>query len=439
MKNKSLFIADDGTNYAFPFVLISCLFLLWGFAHALLDVLNKHFQDSLELTKAQSGMVQASAYGAYFLMGLPAGFIARRYGYRTGVLVGLSFFALGCFWFVPAVSINTFAAFLFGLLIIFSGLTCLETVANPYATLLGNKERAVQRINLAQTFNALGWILGPLLGSLLIFKSSATNPFTGFFNTLYNIFANTAQTVESAVGQAVENTEAVGNRALIAPYVGLGIVVSLILLLFFVVKLPEVTPEAPPRGDGSKPKNRLFETPHFTLGVLAQFLYVAAQTGIGSFFINYVIEVKELGIADREAGTLLGLGGMGLFALGRFVGSMWLRYVKPSTLVGTFALINAGLMLVAALMHNHLGIVALLFSYFFMSVMFPSIFAMSIRGLGDSTKTASSFLVMTVAGGAICPPLMGYIGSSSMSLGFIIPLACFLYVSFYGYAGSRLS
>lgn len=434
MKKKPLFIADDGTNYAFPFVLISCLFLLWGFTHALLDVLNKHFQDSLELTKAQSGMVQASAYGAYFLMGLPAGFIVRRYGYRMGVLAGLALFAGGCFWFVPAVSINTFAAFLFGLLIIFSGLTCLETVANPYATLLGNKERAVQRINLAQTFNALGWILGPLLGSLLIFKSSADNPFASFFSTLHNLFTNTA-------GQAVESAAAaVSNSALIAPYVGLGIVVLLILLLFFVVKLPEVTTEAEAHGgDGSNPQKSLLKMPHFTLGVLAQFLYVAAQTGIGSFFINYTIEVKELGIADREAGTLLGLGGMGLFAVGRFGGSLLLKYVKPSALVGTFALINAILMLVAALMHNHIGIVALLFSYLFMSVMFPSIFAMSIRGLGASTKTASSFLVMTVAGGAVCPPLMGYIGSSSMSLGFMIPLACFLCVSFYGYVGSKLS
>jgi len=441
MKTKnSLFVGKDGVNYSFPFILISCLFLLWGFAHSLLDILNKHFQDALDLTKAQSGAVQASAYGAYFLMAIPAGIIARKSGYKTGVLVGLVLFFSGCFWFVPAVNINEFWAFLLGLLIIFSGLTCLETVANPYTTVLGHPHGAASRINLAQTFNALGWILGPLVGSLLIFKSdTAENPFVSFGHTIQTLFSGTPHTVVNSAAN-----EAVSNSALILPYVGLGIIVVLVAVMFFVAKLPEVHEEAghAHAGDGPdtpiKGSKPLFKTPYFVLAVLAQFLYVAAQTGIGSFFVNYTIEVEALQLSEMQAGILLGLGGMGLFAIGRFTGSAIMKSVSPNVLIGIFALINTCLMAVAAYNHNNIGIIALLFSYLFMSIMFPSIFALGIRGLGAKTKTASSILVMTVVGGAICPALMGAIGENNMSIGFIVPLICFAYVSFYGFVGSRI-
>lgn len=439
-EKTSLFVGKDGVNYTFPFILITCLFLLWGFAHSLLDILNKHFQDALDLTKAQSGAVQASAYGAYFLMALPAGIIARKYGYKKGVLTGLVLFFCGCFWFVPAVSINEFWAFLLGLLIIFSGLTFLETVANPYTTVLGHPRGAASRINLAQTFNALGWILGPLVGSLLIFKSSrAENPFLLFGHTLTTLFGGQPYLPDPA-----GNAEAVSNSALILPYVSLGIIVVLVAVLFFVVKLPEVHEEAghaadaDSAGDAGKAGKSLFRTPYFLLAVVAQFLYVAAQTGVGSFFVNYTIEVKSLGISEMQAGILLGLGGMGLFAIGRFTGSAVLRVIKPNTLIGLFGLINTLLMAVAAIYHSNIGIIALLLSYLFMSIMFPSIFALGIRELGPKTKTASSILVMTIVGGAICPSLMGAIGEHNMSIGFIIPLICFAYVSFFGFIGSKI-
>ncbi len=443
MKNTSLFRGKDGQNYLFPFLLITCLFLLWGFAHSLLDVLNKHFQDALSLTKAQSGAVQASAYGAYFLMAIPAGIIARRFGYRAGILVGLSLFAAGAFWFIPAVSINTFWAFLLGLLIIFCGLTCLETVANPYTTVLGPPETAASRINFAQTFNAIGWILGPLVGSILIFKNDTEKSIVElFFDAVDKVFTGAGaavQTVATTVHEVAGG--AVDNSALMLPFVGLGVVVLLVLVMFFFTKLPEVKADD---GHGASSSGAaLFDKPlinqrHFVLAVVSQFLYVAAQTGVGSFFINYAVEAKDIGLTEMQAGLLLGMGGMGLFAVGRFTGSMVMRALKPGVLLGSFALLNTLLMLFTSMNHNRFGIMALILCYLFMSVMFPSIFALGLKGLGEKTKTASSILVMTIAGGAICPWLMGKVGAVSMNVGFLIPAACFAFISFYGYFGSKV-
>ena len=216
--------------------------------------------------------------------------------------------------------------------------------------------------------------------------------------------------------------------------------------MFFLVKLPEITSETeaniadnnPTSGIKTKriPKP-LIKQRHFVMAVVAQFLYVAAQTGIGSFFVNYTIETKNLGIGEMQAGFLLGLGGMGLFATGRFLGSFLMRYVKAELLLGTFALVNTLLMFVTATRHDNLGIIALILSYLFMSIMFPSIFALGIRGLGEQTKTASSLMVMTIVGGAICPALMGLIGEQNMNTGFIIPMICFAYIAVFGFVQSR--
>lgn len=433
---KSLFKGSQGQNYLFPFILITSLFFMWGFAHSLLDVLNKHFQDALHLTKAQSGIIQMSAYGAYFLMALPAGYIARRFGYKTGIIVGLVLFAVGAFWFVPAVSINAFWAFLLGLLILFSGLTCLETVANPYTIVLGPPETSASRINLAQTFNALGWVLGPIVGSVLIFKNeSGKSIFELFGEAISKVFLGARETVQRVAETIDEHVT--DNSVLIPPYVGLGILVLLVLIMFLFTKLPEISPEEDVEISTGASKS-LIRQKHFVFAVIAQFLYVAAQTGIGSFFINYTVEVKELQLNELQGGLLLGIGGMGLFAIGRFTGSILMQKIKPGTLLGTFAAINTLLMVFVTMNHNRFGVIALIASYLFMSIMFPSIFALGLRGLGDKTKTASSILVLMVVGGAIAPWLMGHIGAISMSAGFIIPLFCFLYITFFGYIGSRV-
>lgn len=433
-KKNSLFIGKDGQNYLLPFILITSLFFLWGFAHSLLDVLNKHFQDSLHLSKAESGAVQAAAYGAYFIMAIPAGIIAKKFGYKSGIIVGLTLFAAGAFWFIPAVTINTFWAFLLGLLILFCGLTFLETVANPYTTVLGDPNKAASRINLAQTFNAIGWILGPLVGSILIFnKESDKSIIELFLEALQKVFLGTTDKLRSIANITQENI--VDNSSLILPYVSLGAIVLVVLVLFIFVKLPEIKPEEDLQNNTTN--KSLFQYKHFVFAVIAQFLYVAAQTGVGSFFINYTVEIEELQLSEMQAGLLLGLGGMTLFAIGRLLGSMIMQKVKPGTLLGIFGLINTLLMATVMFSHTRFGVIALITCYLFMSIMFPSIFALALQGLGEKTKTASSVLILTIVGGAIAPSLMGVIGAESMSIGFVIPLICFLYISFFGFVGSK--
>nr|WP_297161469.1 L-fucose:H+ symporter permease [uncultured Dysgonomonas sp.] len=442
MKKNSMFTGENGVNYLFPFILITSLFFLWGFAHSLLDVLNKHFQDSLSLTKAQSGAVQAAAYGAYFVMAIPAGIIARKFGYKAGIIVGLSLFAAGAFWFVPAVGINTFWAFLIGLLVLFCGLACLETVANPYTIVLGAPEKAASRINLAQTFNAIGWILGPLVGSILIFNNeSEKSIFELFIEAVKKVFLGATEQVQNITVSV--NESITDNSALIAPYVGLGAIVFVVLILFIFLKLPEIKEENSSGNTAESMNNgRISNRPliqqHFIFAVIAQFLYVAAQTGIGSFFINYTVEIQALQLNEMQAGLLLGLGGMTLFAIGRFSGSIIMQKVKPGVLLGSFALVNTALMVIAMTSHTRFGLIALITSYLFMSIMFPSIFALGLKHLGEKTKTASSILVFTVVGGAIAPTLMGLIGETNMSIGFIVPLVCFLYISFFGFFGSSV-
>ena len=249
MEKIGLVRTRDGKSFLVPFILITSLFFLWGVAHSILDVLNKHFQDTLEITRTRSALIQAVVYGGYFIMALPAGRIIRRFGYRTGVLTGLVLYGIGALLFIPGGRIQSFEFFLLALFVIGCGLTCLETASNPYVTVLGEPEGSERRINLAQSFNGLGWICGPLAG--------------GFF-----LFA--------------------GGGDVTTPYAVLGTVVLCIAILFSRVKLPEIGREAESEQAEASGKS-LWRTTSFTVGLLSLFLYVAAQTGINSFFINYAI------------------------------------------------------------------------------------------------------------------------------------------------------
>lgn len=409
---KNSLVRFNGTSFLVPFVLVTSLFFLWGFAHSLLDVLNKHFQEILGISKAESGLVQAALYGGYFLMAIPAGLIMTRFGYKRGIILGLLLFATGAFLFYPAaVHIQTFASFLICLFIIACGLTCLETAANPYTTVLGPKESAAQRINFAQAFNGLGWIVGPLIGGMVIFGNDGDDQFS----------------------------------SLAIPYVGVGVLVLLVAIFFIRTTLPEInepvierTTTGEESGTNTSSKKSLLNYRHFKLAVVAQFLYVAAQTGINSFFINYVTEELPT-ISNRDASLILSFGGMGLFMIGRLIGSVAMRSVRPSRLLAAYAIINVILMAAVMLGLGWVSIVALFVTYFFMSIMFPTIFALGIKDLGKLTRKASSYIVMGVAGGAICPILMGYIADTtgSMALGFAIPLACFLFIASFGIWGYK--
>ncbi|WP_279179466.1 L-fucose:H+ symporter permease [Parabacteroides johnsonii] len=395
---KTLFSAPDGKSYLVPFILITSLFLLWGFAHGLLDVLNKHFQGVFTMTKAESGLVQFSTYIAYFLMALPAGMFMKRFGYKKGIILGLCLFAVGAFAFIPAAYLHSASPFLISLFVIACGLCILETAANPYSTILGPEESGAQRLNLSQSFNGLGWILGPLVGGMLIFGGAEDDPFT-----------------------------------LTKPYILVGSVVLLVAILFFFTKLPEVQEEtdeeekmiAPVSGTAS-----MWRHPQFIRAIIAQFCYCAAQTGIFSFFINYVTEV-DTSMTNIEASRILAFGGMALFMIGRLSGSFTMRWMSPARLLTWFALADAVCMALVVVSVGTVSLYALYLSFFFMSIMFPTIFALGLEGMGSYTKKASSYIVMGVAGGAFAPMLMGYIGADNMAVGFVIPLLSFLYILYF--------
>ncbi|WP_308595987.1 sugar MFS transporter [uncultured Parabacteroides sp.] len=397
---KTLFSAPDGKSYLIPFILITSLFLLWGFAHGLLDVLNKHFQGVFTMTKAESGLVQFSTYIAYFLMALPAGLFMKRFGYKKGIILGLCLFAVGAFAFIPAAYLHSAFPFLVALFVIASGLCILETAANPYSTILGPEESGAQRLNLSQSFNGLGWILGPLVGGMLIFGGAEDDPFT-----------------------------------LTKPYILVGSVVLLVAVLFFFTKLPEVQmEEEADRDEGgnvSVPDTvSMWRHPQFVRAIIAQFCYCAAQTGIFSFFINYVTEA-DASMTNIEASRILAFGGMALFMIGRLSGSFTMKWMSPSRLLTWFALADVVCMALVVISVGTISLYALYLSFFFMSIMFPTIFALGLEGMGSYTKKASSYIVMGVAGGAFAPMLMGYIGADNMAIGFVIPLLAFLYILYF--------
>ena len=461
----SLFRLPDGRNMMATFILVTSLFLLWGFCNGMIDILNKHFQDSLHINKEQSGLVQSANYLAYFLMAIPASLIARKFGYKGGVLFGLSLIAAGAFWFIPAVNIGAYWAFLLGLFIIAAGMTCLETIANPYTTVLGPTEHGATRINIAQTINGGGWILGPIVGGHFVFaggdgsnaNAGLATPYMGiaiFVAVLLVIFAFSKVPdlhAENECQRSAEQKERLkpsgGQLAGIA--VALAVVCG--LLYFFIAPILGLIwvllNMSPALFEPAKygllvaayvaafllvSKNwDMFRRKHFTLGIGTQFLYVAAQTGIFSFCVNYIIE-NDPGVTQLQAAKWLGAIGFGLFMFGRLCGSAVISLFQPNFVLAAYAAINVVLTAVC-MGGGMLGMYAMFGTFFFMSVMFPTIFALGIRGLGDYTKLGSSLIVMSIVGGAIAAPLMGHIADiSSMRLGFVLPMICFGFIALYG-------
>lgn len=373
------------------FLMVASLFFLWGFAHSILDVLNKHFQDVLVVSKARSALVQAMVYGGYFLMALPAGMINRRWGYKRGLVTGLALYSLGAMMFIPGALWleGSFAFFLLCLFVIGCGLTCLETSANPYITVLGEPGGAARRLNLAQSLNGLGWIIGPAIGGWVI----------------------------------------LGHGSIAIPYAVLGSITMAMAFVFSRIRLPEVgLAEA---GKQTKEAMSLRNIPSYTWGIVALFFYVGAQTGINSFFINYVLESFP-GLSPTVAANMLAFGGMGLFFLGRLLGTWLLGYIRPSRLMVGFSLLA---ILCMTLVVAELGLVsvgAICLTYLFESIMFPTIFTMALSEVdANKASTAGSYLIMSIVGGAITPILMGLIGESSMAVGFMVPLFCFVIIAVY--------
>lgn len=398
MKKASMFKDRNGVNYLIPFLLIATLYLLWGLAHGLLDVLNKHFQEAFAMSKAESGFVQFSVYIGYFVMALPAGWLMRKVGYKRGIITGLLIFALGALLFVPASFIHSPMPFFAALFILACGLCLIENGAHPCATGMGDEQFAAQRINIAAAFNGVGWIVGPLIGGLLIFGGDGS-PFD-----------------------------------LAKPYILVGSFVLLVCLVFAFVRIPEAEMAQEEQANAltaGQAEGSVWNHPHFKWALLAQFLYVGAQTGIGSYFVNYVLELDPT-ISKQSAALMLSMGGMGLFFVGRLLSSLFMRWVSPGKLLALFGSAATICMALVMLSVGKLSLVALYLSFFFMSTMFPTIFALGVKGMGAETKRASSLLVMCIVGGAIFPIVMGLVGKTNMAAGFSLPLIAFAFITLFG-------
>ena len=400
-------------GFLVPFILITSLFFLWGIAHGMLDTLNKHFQDMLHMSKAQSGMIQFSVYMAYFGMALPAGYFMKRFGYKRGIILGLSLFSSGAFLIAATTIFESFWIFLICLFIMGCGLATLETAANPYTTKLGPKESAERRINFSQSFNGLAWVIGPLIGLFIYGKHS------------------------NVAGEKLSS--------MILPYCVIGGTVLLVALLFVFTKLPEIKDEEISNenyqvpSEGSNFSKPLIKNRHFVLGVIAQFCYVAAQTGVFSYLINFVTDVNQNPHFDVAYGPYFLSIGFVLFMIGRMSGSFMMKVFEPTKLLAVYSLMCCLLLPVVSIGAGWISLIALYGVFFFMSVMFPTIFALGIKDLGPKTKKASSFIVMSIVGGAIFPPLMGLIADKfTMSVGFFAPIPLFAFILYYGLRGHRV-
>ncbi len=447
---QGLFVMPDGKNVMFTFILISSLFLLWGFLNGMIDVMDKHFQDELGLTKSQSANVQFAHYLGYFLMAMPAGWLASRLGWKGGIIAGLVIVAAGGFWFIPAswiqaathdgqVSKNTaFVAYLAGVCAIATGLTFLETVANPYTTVLGPARYAATRINLAQSCNGIGWIFGPIVGAMFFYSKDAQGVSTG-------------------------------SQTLWIPYAAVAVIVVLLVIVFKFSPIPDIKNEDDYQLEEKHASvGSIWTKPHFVMAVGAQFFYVAAQAGIFSFFINCMTADTKTGftmvphipeawgtgalrglfetgkdgflhISDKGAATLASFGFI-CFLLGRISGSWLLKRFSAHRVLALYGALNVVACLLIFCNLGWVSVACVFLSYFFMSIMFPTIFALGIFGLGGLTKKASSFIVMAIMGGAVLPKLMGHIADQyNMCRSFIVPLVCFVFVALYAYFWPKLS
>lgn len=377
------------------------LFFIWGLAYGLLDVLNKHFQDTLHVGTAESTWLQIAYFGAYLVVSLPAGLLLQRLGYKAGILIGLAVTAAGALLFIPAAAIGQFAPFVGSMFVLASGLACLETAADSYVNVLGPAEGASRRLNLAQSFNGLGTFIGPLIGGTLFFAEGGSS--SGGHDNVRLIYA--------IIGAAI------------------------IVFALFVsrVTLPEIAEDAHD-APGTKATLR---RPHFIYGVLTQAIYIGAQVGIGALFINVAITTWN-GLTPRAAAYLLSLA-LVTYMLGRFASTALLARVSPRALLTTFGAINVVLTLVVAAGIDKVSLIAMIGVFFFMSTMFPTIFALGVRDLGSAAKRGASFMVMAIGGGVLLPYPMGLIGERyGTPAAFLLPAVAFAIVALYGWRGARV-
>jgi len=408
-------------GHLLPFVLVTALFFLWGIPNNLNDVLIRQFMKSFAISRFQAGLVQSAFYMGYFLFAMPAALMMRKVGYKAGFVAGLVLYALGTFLFWPAALVGRYEFFLLALFVIASGLSFLETASNPFIAQLGDPESSERRLNFSQAFNPLGSITGVLIGTIFIFSGVELTP--------QEVAARKVQ----GVYEAYLRTETL---RVVKPYLVIGVIALIWAFLILRTKFPSIQSEHEnSEGDHGRFQD-LFRFPHFLLAVVAQFLYVGAQVGTWSYFIQYVQEYAHQ--PEKVAGYFL-TGTLAAFGVGRFVSAYLMRFVAPNKLMAAYSAANIALVAVGVLMPGWVGLWCLFLTSFFMSLMFPTIFALGLKGLGPNTKIGGSLLVMAIVGGAVLTPLMGLISekSGSIALAYAVPLFTYVYIALYSLLGSK--
>jgi len=437
-KIESFFVSKVGVSFSKVFVLLITLFFLWGFALGLLDILNKHFQDVIQTDASKYALVLLSYYAGYLLMPLPASLFTERFGYKNGIILGLLLFAVGAFMFFPTSQFKSFPLFLFSLFFIALGMAALETVVNPYTTLVGKNKYSTFRITLGQSFTSLGWFFGPFVGGTIILDQ-------------------------------VQNSNEFAQMAV--PYVGVGILVLFIAILFLISELPKISEEKYEKLKSSTLKiglesRSIFKRKHFSGAVIAMFFYIAAQTALFGFYTKYLFDlfkamesqtvighdyllniVKIVGqtnvLNDKVYHTVVSsifvFAGFGLFTIGRFVGSFILIKLKPNILLFFASLFSLLFSVVLGLNLGLISFVALCLITLSMSTMFPIIFSLGIRKMGYKTKRASALIIMAIVGGSTYPILIHIIPNANpVNMGIIFLIVSFIVTFLYGYKGYKI-
>ena len=404
-----------------PFSLVTSLFFLWGVPNNLNDVLIRQFMKSFAITRFEGGLVQSAFYFGYFVLAIPAALLMRKYGYKAGLIAGLLLFTTGTWLFWPAAYAGRYSFFLLALFVIASGLSFLETAANPLVTQLGTAQSAARRLNVAQAFNPLGSITGVLVGTIFIFSGVELTP------------------VQVHAMEAAHTYQAYLQREtvrVVAPYLVLGALALVMAVVILRTKFPVIRSEHEDSGDHGSFRT-LLRDGNFLAAVFAQFMYVGAQVGTWSYFIQYVQDYTQR--PEKIAGYFL-TGTLAAFAVGRFIASLAMKRIAPRTLMGMYAIANVLLVAIGILAPGWIGLWAIFSTSFFMSLMFPTIFALGLSGLGPNTKIGGSLLVMAIIGGAVLTPLMGLISqtSHSIALAYAVPMASYVAVALFAYLGGRL-
>jgi FHS family L-fucose permease-like MFS transporter len=407
-------------NGIYAVALITSLFFLWGIALNLnSDILVPHLKKACQLTYRESGLVDSAFYLAYFTIALPAGFFMHKYGYKKGIVFGLLLFATGAFLFYPAAQARVYGFFLCSLFIVASGCCFLETAANPYINNLGDPAGATQRINFAQSFNGLAAFLAPYLGGVFILSGKNLSP---------EQIANLAR--HNQLNAYLQSE----SDAVKIPYIIIGLVVLSVAIMIWRADLPDIKEheEGEEQTGGS-----LFKEKNLLLGVLGIFFYVGAQAGFQSYFIFFCEKVG--GFGEKTASTVLATIAFMGFMAGRFIGTYLMKYITPVKLLITYCVINCSLLLLAYALPGSVAVFALMGVPFFMSIMFPTIFSLSIRGLGSKTKRGSSLLIMGIVGGAVIPPIVGLVADKvNFRVAYLVPIVCFIYIFFFALRNIRV-